>query len=53
MPHLRSVPDLIDAIESYLAQHNDNRQPSQWTAFAEPYPHEVSLRTNTPDAISD
>jgi transposase len=31
----RSVPDLIDAIEAYLAEHNDNPQPFQWTATAE------------------
>ena len=30
-----SVPDLIKAIESYLAEHNDNPQPFHWTATAE------------------
>lgn len=31
----RSVPDLIDAIETYLASHNDNPRPLIWTASAE------------------
>lgn len=31
----RSVPDLIDAIETYLACHNDNPRPLVWTASAE------------------
>ncbi len=30
-----SVPDLIDAIEGYLANHNENPQPFQWTATAD------------------
>jgi transposase len=30
-----SVPDLIQAIETYLAAHNNNPQPFQWTATAE------------------
>ncbi len=27
-----SVPDLIDAIETYLTAHNDNPEPFKWTA---------------------
>ncbi len=30
-----SVPDLIAAIEEYLAAHNDDPQPFQWTATTE------------------
>jgi transposase/transposase-like protein len=30
-----SVPDLIDAIQAYLAEHNENAQPFQWTATAD------------------
>jgi hypothetical protein len=30
-----SVPDLIDAIETYLAEHNSDPQPFHWTATAE------------------
>ncbi len=30
-----SVPDLITAIETYLAAHNQDPQPFQWTATAE------------------
>jgi transposase len=31
----KSVPDLITAIEAYLAAHNDNPKPFQWTASAD------------------
>jgi transposase len=30
-----SVPDLIEAIQTYLAQHNENPQPFKWTQTAE------------------
>jgi transposase len=30
-----SVPDLIDAIQAYLAAHNENPKPFQWTATAD------------------
>ena len=30
-----SVPDLIDAIETYLAAHNQDPQPFTWTATTE------------------
>jgi transposase len=30
-----SVPALIDAIETYLAEHNENPEPFKWTATAE------------------
>lgn len=30
-----SVPDLIDAIQNYLAAHNENPEPFQWTATTE------------------
>ncbi len=30
-----SVPDLITSIETYLAAHNDNPKPYEWTATAE------------------
>ncbi len=31
----RSVPDLVDAIDDYLAQHNENPQPFLWTQTTE------------------
>jgi transposase len=31
----RSVPDLVDAIESYVARHNEAPKPFMWTASAE------------------
>jgi hypothetical protein len=31
----KSVPDLIAAIEAYLAAHNDDPKPFMWTATAE------------------
>ena len=30
-----SVPDLIDAIETYLAAHNSDPKPFTWTATTE------------------
>ena len=30
-----SVPDLIAAIENYLAAHNDDPKPFKWTATAD------------------
>ena len=48
-----SVPDLIDAIESYLAEHNDNPQPFQWTATAEQILRKVRRGRVTLDAITN
>ena len=48
-----SVPDLIDAIENYLAQHNDNPQPFHWTATAEQILKKVRRGRVTLDAITN
>ena len=51
-PHLRlgglgSVAELIDAIEDYVAHHNDNRKPFVWTKTAE-----ESLAKVRPDRVA-
>jgi transposase len=48
-----SVPDLIAAIESYLAEHNNNPQPFQWTATAEQILEKVRRGRVTLDAITN
>jgi transposase len=47
-----SVPDLIAAIESYLAAHNNSPQPFQWTATAEQILQKVRRGRVTLDAIT-
>jgi transposase len=46
-----SVPDLIDAIEIYLAAHNTNPQPFQWTTTADQILAKVRRGRITLDAI--
>jgi transposase len=48
-----SVPDLIDAIETYLAAHNDNPQPFIWTATTEQILEKVRRGRVTLDAITN
>ena len=47
-----SVPDLTDAIETYLAAHNDNPKPFQWTATADQILAKVRRGRVTLDAIA-
>jgi transposase len=47
-----SVPDLIDAIESYLAAHNDRPTPFTWTATTEQILAKVRRGRVTLDAIT-
>jgi transposase len=47
-----SVPDLIDAIETYLAAHNENPKPFQWTATADQILVKVRRGRVTLDAIT-
>jgi transposase len=47
-----SVPDLIAAIETYLAAHNDNPEPFQWTATTEQILAKVRRGRVTLDAIT-
>jgi transposase/transposase-like protein len=48
-----SVPDLIDAIQAYLAAHNDNPKPFQWTATAEQILEKVRRGRITLNAITN
>lgn len=48
-----SVPDLIDAIQAYLAAHNDNPKPFQWTATAEQILEKVRRGRVTLHAIAN
>ena len=48
-----SVPDLIEAIETYLAAHNENPEPFQWTATAEQILAKVRRGRVTLDAIAN
>ncbi|MFL5864242.1 MAG: IS630 family transposase [Solirubrobacteraceae bacterium] len=48
-----SVPDLIDAIETYLAAHNENPQPFQWTATSDQILEKVRRGRVTLDAITN
>jgi transposase len=41
-----SVPDLIDAIQSYLAAHNENPEPFQWIATTDQILRESPLRSS-------
>jgi transposase len=46
-----SVPDLIGAIENYLAAHNDDPKPFQWTATTDQILEKVRRGRVTLDAI--
>jgi transposase len=48
-----SVPDLIDAIETYLAAHNANLQPFTWTASTEQIFEKVRRGRVTLNAIAN
>jgi transposase len=48
----RSVPDLIEAIETYLAQHNENPEPFRWTATTEQILEKVRRGRVTLEAIA-
>jgi transposase len=48
-----SVPDLIDAIQTYLAKHNANPQPFQWTATSDQILEKVRRGRITLDAITN
>ncbi len=48
-----SVPALIDAIDAYLAAHNQNPQPFQWTATSEQILSKVRRGRVTLDAITN
>jgi transposase len=47
-----SVPDLIDAIETYLAAHNENPEPFTWTATTDKILEKVRRGRVTLDAIA-
>ena len=47
-----SVPDLIDAIETYLAAHNANAEPFTWTATTDQILEKVRRGRVTLDAIT-
>jgi len=47
-----SVPDLIDAIQAYLAAHNEDPKPFQWTATADQILEKVRRGRVTLDAIA-
>ena len=48
-----SVPALIDAIQAYLAAHNENPNPFQWTATADQILEKVRRGRVTLDAITN
>jgi transposase len=48
-----SVPDLIDAIQAYLAAHNERPQPFQWTATADHILEKVRRGRVTLNAIAN
>jgi hypothetical protein len=47
-----SVPDLINAIETYLAAHNNNPQPFTWAATADQILAKVRRGRVTLEAIT-
>jgi transposase len=49
----RSVPDLIAAIEDYLAAHNDDPKPFTWTASTDQILEKVRRGRVTLDAITN
>jgi hypothetical protein len=48
-----SVPDLIDTIATYLAAHNENPKPFQWTATSDQILEKVRRGRVTLDAITN
>jgi transposase len=48
-----SVPDLIDTIATYLAAHNENPKPFQWTATSDQILEKVRHGRVTLDAIAN
>jgi transposase len=48
-----SVPDLIDAIETYLTAHNDNPEPFKWTANTDKILEKVRRGRVALDAITN
>jgi transposase len=48
-----NVPDLIDAIQTYLAAHNENPEPFQWTATTDQILDKVRRGRVTLDAITN
>jgi transposase len=48
-----SVPDLIDAIQTYLAAHNENPKPFQWTATTDQILDKVRRGRATLNAIAN
>ena len=48
-----SVPDLIDAIQTYLAAHNTDPEPFTWTATTDQIPEKVRRGRVTLDAIAN
>jgi transposase/transposase-like protein len=48
-----SVPDLIDAIQAYLASHNENPEPFQWNATTDQILEKVRRGRVTLDAIAN
>jgi hypothetical protein len=49
----RSVPDLIAAIDAYLAQNNTNPTPFTWTKTADQIVEKVRRGRMTLDAITN
>jgi transposase len=47
-----SVPDLIEAIQTYLTAHNENPQPFSWTATSEKILEKVRRGRVTLDGIT-
>jgi hypothetical protein len=48
-----NVPDLIDAIQAYLAAHNEDPQPFQWTATTDQILEKVRRGRVTLNAIAN
>jgi hypothetical protein len=48
-----NVPDLIDAIQAYLAAHNEDPQPFQWTATTDQILEKVRRDRVTLNAIAN
>jgi transposase len=49
----KSVPDLIDAIQAYLAAHNEDPKPFQWTATTDQILEKVRRGRVALDAITN
>jgi len=48
-----SVPDLIQAIETYLTAHNENPQPFKWTTTTDKILEKVRRGRVTLEAITN